>query len=132
MNNRNIEIANRLKEIGYSFGGLTAFARKLGILPQSLNNYWTGKNIPGNKLLFKMKQIGIDVNYIIDGVRNNTSSVGDIGDYQHYNNSHKDMILQLTLDRLDMLEKQQKFLLEENAKLKSQLLDLERTKNKSI
>ncbi|MEW5804989.1 MAG: S24 family peptidase, partial [bacterium] len=49
------------------FETLTEFAKKLGIAPQNLNNYLSGKRIPGNKLKYRLENLGCDITWLMTG-----------------------------------------------------------------
>ncbi|MGD0591056.1 MAG: helix-turn-helix transcriptional regulator [Bacteroidota bacterium] len=56
------EIGQRLREFGERrSGSMAAFARELGIRPQNLNAYLSGKRIPGNKLEEKLRGMKCDM-----------------------------------------------------------------------
>ena len=44
------------------------FARALGISPQTLNFYLAGKSKPGNKLLQRLRKVGIPTEYLMTGI----------------------------------------------------------------
>lgn len=63
-----IEIGVRLREYGLNkFPTLADFARALGIDPQNLNSYLSGRRRPGNKMKFRLKKIGCDASWLMTG-----------------------------------------------------------------
>ncbi len=69
-----MSIESRLKEEinGYiSTNNLTLkqLAAEVGLTPGSLYNYMNGVSHPGNKLRERLKNVGIDIDYIMTGRR---------------------------------------------------------------
>ena len=62
------EIGNRLREIAEQNGGPSAFARLLEMTPQQLNNYLSGRRIPGNKMQARLRKLEIDTTWLIIGI----------------------------------------------------------------
>lgn len=61
-------IGSRLKEFGLrNFKTLTAFSNALGILPQTLHNYISGKNKPCADLLIRLHNLGCDIVWLLTG-----------------------------------------------------------------
>lgn len=65
------EISKRFKEIASQYRSKAEFARLIGLHPQSLYAYFDGKKTPGLKLLEKMKNAGIDTDYVLYGIQAN-------------------------------------------------------------
>lgn len=65
------EIGKRLAEFADKIGSKAKLAEQLGILPQSLTNYFNGETAPGEKLLIKLESIGCDVAWLMFGVSQN-------------------------------------------------------------
>ena len=64
---KNAEIGKRLRELAARVGGPTELARQLGISPQSLNDYLTGRRGPGNKMQARLQALGFDPIWLITG-----------------------------------------------------------------
>lgn len=65
------EIGSRLAEFADKIGSKAKLAEQLGILPQSLTNYFNGETAPGEKLLLKLESIGCDVAWLMFGICQN-------------------------------------------------------------
>ena len=63
----NKEIGNRLRDIADENGGPSAFAKMLGITPQLLNDYLSGRRIPGNKMQDRLRTLKVDLAWLITG-----------------------------------------------------------------
>jgi len=62
------EIGERLRQFGESrFETMAEFARALGISPQNLNAYLSGRRLPGNKMERKLKELGCDIVWLLHG-----------------------------------------------------------------
>jgi transcriptional regulator with XRE-family HTH domain len=61
------EIGTRLKEYAKDSGGPAMLARKLGISPQTLNNYLSGQRRPGGKMQERLEALGCDVIWLMTG-----------------------------------------------------------------
>lgn len=60
------EIAKRLREFGKrNFKNFAELARKMEWSPQALNVYLSGQSIPGGNILFKLKELGCDINWLL-------------------------------------------------------------------
>jgi phage repressor protein C with HTH and peptisase S24 domain len=60
------EIAKRLREFGKrNFKSFRELARKMEWTPQALNAYLSGQSIPGGNILFKLKELGCDINWLL-------------------------------------------------------------------
>jgi len=56
------EIGERLRLFGQAkFSSMTDFANALGVKPQTLNSYLSGKVRPGNSLEARLKKMGCDI-----------------------------------------------------------------------
>jgi repressor LexA len=61
-------VSQRLREAGIArYGTLAEFARALDMKPQSLNDYLSGKSLPGNKLQTRLRELDIDAEFIMTG-----------------------------------------------------------------
>jgi transcriptional regulator with XRE-family HTH domain len=68
-NNKRVQIAFRLREFGLKkYRTLTDFSKALGVKPQTLNNYVSGKTLPGNKMQDKLNELGCDIGWLITGL----------------------------------------------------------------
>lgn len=64
--NKRIEIGNRLRQFAkVKFGRYESLAKALGMTPQSLNNYLTGKRLPGAELISKLKELGCNTDWLL-------------------------------------------------------------------
>lgn len=61
------EIGDRLRDIADENGGPSAFAKMLGITPQILNDYLSGRRIPGNKMQDRLRTLKVDLAWLITG-----------------------------------------------------------------
>jgi len=62
------EIGERLRSFGAAnFKSMSAFARALGMRPQNLGAYLSGKRIPGNKMEDKLRALGCDIIWLQHG-----------------------------------------------------------------
>lgn len=60
------EIAKRLREFGKrNFKNYAELAKKMDWSPQALNAYLSGHSIPGGNILFKLKELGCDINWLL-------------------------------------------------------------------
>jgi SOS-response transcriptional repressor LexA len=60
------EIAKRLREFGKrNFKNFAELAKKMEWSPQALNAYLSGQSIPGGNILFKLKELGCDINWLL-------------------------------------------------------------------
>jgi len=61
-------ISDRIREFGETkYSSMSLFAESLGLSPQGLNKYITGKNKPGVDLLIKLIGLGANIYYILTG-----------------------------------------------------------------
>lgn len=66
--NQKIEIGIRLREYGsQNYSSLVEFASVLGMKPQTLNSYLSGKITPGGELLSKLSLLGCDIKWLLNG-----------------------------------------------------------------
>jgi hypothetical protein len=49
------------------FGSLVSFARALGITQQTLNDYTSGRILPGNKMQSRLRSLGCDIEWLMTG-----------------------------------------------------------------
>jgi len=62
------QISRRLKTWGLEqFGSFVKFARALGITQQTLNDYTSGRILPGIKMQDRMRKLGCDVEWLMTG-----------------------------------------------------------------
>jgi hypothetical protein len=65
---RTSEIHKRLRKWGLEeFGSLVGFARALGITQQTLNDYTSGRILPGNKMQSRLRSLGCDIEWLMTG-----------------------------------------------------------------
>jgi transcriptional regulator with XRE-family HTH domain len=63
------EIGQRLREFGEQrYNSMAEFAKALGVKPQNLNAYLSGKRMPGNKLENKLRDLGCDIIWLQHGI----------------------------------------------------------------
>jgi len=63
------EIGARLRQFGEGkFRSMAEFARALGIRPQNLNQYLSGRQLPGNKMKDRLQELGCDPAWLILGM----------------------------------------------------------------
>ena len=62
------EIGERLRIIADKFGGPSAFTKMLEMTPQQLNDYLSGRRIPGNKMRVRLEKNKIDTTWILTGL----------------------------------------------------------------
>jgi transcriptional regulator with XRE-family HTH domain len=62
-----ITIGERLRQFSAGFGGPSSLAARLGISPQQLNDYLSGRRIPGNKMQARLRDLGCDTIWLITG-----------------------------------------------------------------
>ncbi len=68
MKNLNSLVSNRLRQlVAYKFGTQAALARALDVKPQTLTKYLSGEYLPGNTIQRKLRQLGVDVEYLMTG-----------------------------------------------------------------
>lgn len=60
-------IGLRLREFADKSGGPTALARSMGVTPQYLNVYLSGRSVPGTKLQARLREVGCDTTWLITG-----------------------------------------------------------------
>lgn len=61
-------VSKRLREQVLSrYESLAEFARSLGMKAQTLNDYLSGRSLPGNKLQARLRELGFDVEFIMTG-----------------------------------------------------------------
>jgi len=61
-----IQVGKNLKSWGIEkFGKLTILAEKLGMMPQSLQKYTSGKALPGAGMIAKLKELGCDTDWLL-------------------------------------------------------------------
>ncbi len=65
------EVASRLRDIADKHGGPSAFAKFLGRTPQMMNDYYSGRTLPGNRVRALIREkCGEDIEfYIMYGAR---------------------------------------------------------------
>ena len=64
-----------MREFGLKkFASLAEFARALSIRPQNLNDYLSGNRLPGNKMKFRLRELGADIDWIMEGKQPTESS----------------------------------------------------------
>jgi len=69
---RSEQIAQRLQLFGKGLFGAehgwrTRFAKALGISPQQLNDYLTGRRLPGNKMQTRLRLLHCDIHWLMTG-----------------------------------------------------------------
>jgi transcriptional regulator with XRE-family HTH domain len=68
MDEDKIEIGLRFRNYAELYFKSSAhFARELGVSPQSLTNYYNGRNIPGGELLIKLLRLGCNIEWLLVG-----------------------------------------------------------------
>ncbi|MFI5251643.1 MAG: LexA family protein [Bacteroidota bacterium] len=73
-------VAKRLREVGIErYGTLAEFARTLEMKAQSLNDYLSGKSLPGNKLQARLRDLNFDVEFIMTGKKRLGESMDKFG-----------------------------------------------------
>ena len=61
-----IEIGKRLRKFGEdNYSSMTMFAKAIGLLPQTLNNYLSGDARPGNILQEKLRAVNCDIEWLM-------------------------------------------------------------------
>ncbi len=60
-------VGRRLKEFSTRFGSLTEFANALGMKRQQLYSYFNGRSLPGLDVVARLKELGLDPNWLING-----------------------------------------------------------------
>jgi len=73
MKNENL-IGERLKEYAIQYGSSTDLAKNLGLSPQHLNAYISGRSKPGADILIKLKELGCDIDWLLTGTRSEQST----------------------------------------------------------
>jgi phage repressor protein C with HTH and peptisase S24 domain len=64
-----------LREFGLSkFSTLLAFSKALGVSATNLNSYLVGRRLPGNKMKFRLRELGADIDWIMEGKKPTESS----------------------------------------------------------
>ena len=63
----NAGIGERLRDFAKQFGGPSGLAKEMGISPQQLNDYLSGRRIPGNKMQERLRELGCDTLWLITG-----------------------------------------------------------------
>ena len=115
MLNNKIEIGNRLKMWGLEhFETLAEFAKKLDIAPQNLNNYINGERTPGNKMKWRLRQLGCDIIWLITGEKVEAT-------VEKYNESLMGRKMRLTEQQVLMAEHLQMIGIDNLEKLKYKL-----------
>jgi len=62
-----LEIAQRLRNFAEKFGGPAGLSRELKITPQQMNDYLSGRRMPGNKMQNKLRDLGCDIVWLMYG-----------------------------------------------------------------
>ena len=74
------EVSKRLREVALTrHDSLAEFARSLGMKAQTLNDYLSGKSLPGNKLQSRLRAMGYDVEYVMIGTKGKASAAEKFG-----------------------------------------------------
>ncbi len=74
-------IGARLREFAYSRGfKLTEFAKALGMIPQTLNSYLSGRIAPGSEVLMKLSDLGCNIEWLLTGKAGGTTDSTDSGE----------------------------------------------------
>lgn len=62
------DIGLRMRTFGEkNFPSMAAYARALGMRPQTLNNYLAGQARPGNVMQARLREIGCDIEWLMTG-----------------------------------------------------------------
>jgi plasmid maintenance system antidote protein VapI len=68
---RNKAVSTRLRKlIKERFGTQVELARALDVKPQTLTKYTSGEYLPGNTIQAKLRELGVDVEHLMTGKRN--------------------------------------------------------------
>lgn len=71
-----LEIAKRLRRFGEDeFTTMAAFAAKLEMKPQALNNYLNGLTGVGGEIQSRLRALGCDIEWLTTGVRSEDAAV---------------------------------------------------------
>lgn len=60
-------VGRRLKEFSQRFDSLTEFAGALGMRRQQLYPYLNGQSLPGFEIIARLRELGLDPNWLIAG-----------------------------------------------------------------
>lgn len=80
MEKDNHPVAKRLREVALTrYKSMAEFARMLEMKAQTLNDYLSGKSLPGNKLQARLRSLDFDIEYIMTGKKRHVDSLTGFG-----------------------------------------------------
>jgi len=94
------DIAKRIREVAEKFGGITAFAEKLGLPQPQLSQYTTGRRLPGNKFRERLRSAGVDDFYVMYGTKEEIDKKFAVNVMDTLRNAHPEKV-----QMLDVIEK---------------------------